>query len=239
MEWPTRMEGGSALPTVPGKMQLARIAEIPVGAAQLHGDLSIPDSPCGLVVFAHGSGATRESPGNQRVAGMLNERGFATLLFDLLTAVEEQDRANVFHIGHLGRRLVQATRWARSDPDVGALPLGYFGASTGSAAAFIAAAELKDEVSAIVSRGGRPDLAIHRLRLVTAPTLLIVGSLDVAVLQLNYEASGRLGGPNELVTVPGATQLFEEPGALERVVDLTGDWFARHLAGAGGQIPAR
>ena len=214
-------------------MEGAKEVEIPAGAARLCGDLVIPKEARGLVLFAHGSGSSRLSPRNRGVAAGLHDRGLATLLFDLLTPAEDGDRGNVFDIGRLARRLINVTHWAQARSDLRTLPIGYFGASTGSAAALVAAAELRDEISAVVSRGGRPDLAVMRLRRVTAPTLLIVGGLDIAVLQLNYEASSHLGCPNELALVSGASHLFEEPGALDQVVKLAGEWFELHLVGPG------
>jgi putative phosphoribosyl transferase len=197
----------------------------------LSGDLTVPwGAPGrGVVVFAHGSGSSRLSPRNRQVAGALNEAGFATLLFDLLTSREEVDRANVFDIPLLAQRLVAATRWLRRQPETAHLALGYFGASTGSAAALLAAAELRAGVCAVVSRGGRPDLAQPRLAEVVAPVLLIVGGADTAVLELNREAQRQLRCESELAVVPGATHLFEEPGALERVAQLAIDWFTKHL----------
>ena len=193
------------------------------------GDLTVPDQPHGVVAFAHGSGSSRLSPRNRQVAQTLNSDGFATLLFDLLTPEEERDRANVFDIPLLGRRLAAATGWLRRQPETSELPLGYFGASTGAAAALIAAADLAAELSAVVSRGGRPDLAAARLSEVRAPTLLIVGGLDPQVLELNRQAQRQLRCPNDLEVVVGATHLFEEPGTLEAVARLASDWFARHL----------
>ena len=207
---------------------------IPVGGGlELLGDLVVPESPGGLVVFAHGSGSSRHSPRNRLVARALNERRLATLLLDLLTVDEELDRANVFDISLLAERLVAATRWARQEPAVASLPVGYFGASTGAGAALCAAAELGEEIGAVVSRGGRPDLAAGRLPEVRAPVLLIVGGDDQIVLELNREAQRLLQAPSELAVVPGATHLFEEPGALEEVSRLAGDWFERHLRAAG------
>jgi putative phosphoribosyl transferase len=198
---------------------------------ELPGDLTVPGEADarGVIAFAHGSGSSRLSPRNRQVAGALNEAGFATLLFDLLTPDEEIDRANVFDISLLAGRLVAATQWLRRQPETARMALGYFGASTGSAAALVAAAELRSGVSAVVSRGGRPDLAEPRLGEVLAPVLLIVGGADPAVLELNREAQGRLGSENELAVVPGATHLFEEPGALDRVARLATAWFTRHL----------
>ncbi len=202
------------------------------------GDLTIPQNPRGIVAFAHGSGSSRLSPRNRQVAQALNHDGFATLLFDLLTPEEELDRANVFDIPLLGRRLAAATGWLRHRPEITNLPLGYFGASTGAAAALIAAAELGHQVSAVVSRGGRPDLAAGRLADVVAPTLLIVGGLDTEVLELNRQAQRQLRCASDLEIVMGATHLFEEPGTLEAVARLASDWFARHLAGARAPEPA-
>ncbi len=195
----------------------------------LDGELAVPPRAQGVVVFAHGSGSTRRSPRNRSVALALNRAGFATLLFDLLTPSEELDRANVFDIPLLASRLLAAGAWLQERGDVGELPLGYFGASTGAAAALSAAAELGAGVGAVVSRGGRPDLA-RDLGAVCAPTLLIVGGADPQVLALNREAQRQLRCPSELAVVPGATHLFEEPGALEQVSRLAIDWFERHLA---------
>lgn len=198
--------------------------------AVLEATLRSPPAPNGLVVFVHGSGSSRRSPRNVAVARYLEERGFATLLFDLLTAVEARDRHNVFDIDLLTRRLVDVTRWTRRQPGLAELPLAYFGASTGAAAALRAAAMLGDLIGAVVSRGGRPDLAGHALTEVTSPTLLIVGGDDWNVLDLNDEAASLLPGPHELTVVPGAGHLFEEPGTLEQVARLAGDWIERNLA---------
>jgi putative phosphoribosyl transferase len=197
----------------------------------LSGDLTVPMGAYGqgVVAFAHGSGSSRLSPRNRHVARALNEAGFATLLLDLLTPREEVDRANVFDIPLLAQRLVAATQWLRRQPETAQLALGYFGASTGSAAALLAAAELRAGVCAVVSRGGRPDLARERLAEVVAPVLLIVGGADEAVLELNREAQRRLCCESELVVIAGATHLFEEPGALDRVARHAIDWFTRHL----------
>jgi putative phosphoribosyl transferase len=208
--------------------QLTRCEEeIPIGETPLPADLAVPAQPLGWVVFAHGSGSSRLSPRNLQVAAALNQAQIATLLFDLLTREEELDRRNVFDIELLGRRLVAATRWLRSRAEARGLPIGYFGASTGAAAALVAAAELPDEVSAVVSRGGRPDLAGERLGDIRAPTLLIVGSADSFVLEVNQDAATRLTCRNELAVVPGATHLFEEPGALEQMASLAAAWFTR------------
>jgi len=200
---------------------------IPVGKGFTSvGDLAVPEGAIALVLFAHGSGSSRHSPRNRQVAAALGERALATLLLDLLTEEEERERANVFDIELLGARLVAASEWAVSG---GWRSVGYFGASTGAAAALWAAAELGERVGAVVSRGGRPDLAGDRLGLVTAPTLLIVGGRDEAVLELNREAQRRLRCRSELVVVEGATHLFEEPGALEQVSALAADWFSAEL----------
>ncbi len=185
-----------------------------------------------MVVFAHGSGSGRRSPRNRFVADVLATAGLGTLLFDLLTAEEEQDRANVFDIGLLAGRLGAVTRWMHGQPGLAGARVGYFGASTGAAAALWAAAEPGGEVAAVVSRGGRPDLAMPRLAEVRAPTLLIVGALDDAVLGLNREAQRHLRCENQLAVVPGASHLFEEPGTLERAAGLARDWFTRYLAPA-------
>jgi len=204
----------------------------------VHGDLAVPDDASGIVVFAHGSGSGRHSPRNRMVAARLRERGFATLLMDLLTEQEEivdaRTRELRFDIELLAGRLTAAAAWVAEQPDVGRLPLGYFGASTGAAAALVAAARQPDRVAAVVSRGGRPDLAGDALAAVRAPTLLIVGSRDEIVLRLNEQASARMRVERALEVVPGASHLFEEPGALEEVARLAGDWFTRHLAAAHG-----
>ena len=205
------------------------IADVAVGPRQLPGILAVPDPVAGIVVFAHGSGSSRLSPRNAVIADALHDHGFGSLLFDLLTSEEERDRANVFDVDLLSDRLVGATRWLLARTDVGRLPLAYFGASTGAAAALRAAAELPNEIRAVVSRGGRPDLAGAWLPQVKAPTLLIVGGADEVVLELNKEAAELLGGGAEVAVVPGATHLFEEPGALERVAELAVDRFDRSL----------
>jgi len=202
--------------------------------AVLRGDLALPEAVRGLVVFAHGSGSGRLSPRNRHVAAALRERGLATLLFDLLTSAEEAGELPSsglrFDIPFLAYRLEAATRWARSQTDLERLPLGYFGASTGAAAAVIAAAG-DPTVAAVVSRGGRPDLAAEALARVCASTLLIVGGRDREVLELNRWALERLGArEKDLVIVPGATHLFEERGALDEVVRLAADWLVRHAS---------
>lgn len=193
------------------------------------GDLTIPDGCRCLVLFAHGSGSSRASPRNRQVAAALNAQGIGTLLFDLLTVEEERQRAKVFDIPLLASRLEQATLWARAQPELALLPIGYFGASTGAAAALLAAADLNGQIGAVVSRGGRPDLAASRLHDVKVPVLLIVGGADAVVLDLNRQALRRLDGQGELKVIPGATHLFEEPGALDEVARLAGEWLARHL----------
>jgi putative phosphoribosyl transferase len=212
--------------------QNPRLVRIPAGRTHLEGSLSAAPSARGLVLFAHGSGSGRHSPRNQYVASVLQERGLATLLFDLLDEDEAEDREKVFDIGLLAHRLGIAAEWARQQEELAALPLGFFGASTGAAAALVAAAEPTCDVRAIVSRGGRPDLAGDVLPLVRAPTLLIVGGDDEPVLTLNRQALARLRCPKELVIVAGATHLFSEPGALEEVARLAADWFTRYLVGA-------
>lgn len=209
-----------------------RAVEIePAPGARVAGDLRVPDDASGLVIFAHGSGSSRRSPRNRQVAEALNDAGLATLLFDLLTTEEERDRANVFDIGLLAERLLAVTRWAQGEEGVKELPISYFGASTGAAAALCAAARGGAEVRAVVSRGGRPDLAAESLAEVVSPTLLIVGGADWQVLALNEEAAKMLRCEHEVAIVPGATHLFEEPGALERVADLAAEWISRHSAG--------
>jgi putative phosphoribosyl transferase len=208
---------------------IAREVVIPLAPQlALGGDLTIPSRARGVVAFAHGSGSSRLSPRNRSVARALNDAGFATLLLDLLTPSEELDRGNVFDIPLLAGRLLAASAWLAEREDVGSLPLGYFGASTGAAAALTAAAESNGQVGAVISRGGRPDLA-HNLSAVRAPTLLIVGGADRQVLELNREAQRQLRCPSKLAVVPGATHLFEEPGALEQVSRLAIDWLDLHL----------
>lgn len=196
----------------------------------LEGALAMPRGALGLVLFAHGSGSSRLSPRNRQVAAALEARGIGTLLFDLLTADEGADRANVFDIALLASRLAAAARWASGQPEVRDLPLGYFGASTGGAAALVAAADGPVRVAAIVSRGGRPDLAGNALERVRTPTLLIVGGDDEAVLDLHRRVLPRLGAWARLEVIPGATHLFEEAGALDEVARLAADWFAAHFA---------
>jgi putative phosphoribosyl transferase len=204
---------------------------VAVGPVEVAGRLTIPEHPTGIVVFAHGSGSSRHSPRNRYVAEVLNVSGLATLLFDLLTPAEERNRANVFDIKLLADRLVGVTDWLAGQADTAVLPVGYFGASTGAGAALMAAADPRVKVAAVVSRGGRPDLAGYSLTKVHAPTLLIVGGRDELVLELNRRARAAIPGHCELRIVPGATHLFEEPGALEQVAVLGRDWFIDHLSG--------
>ncbi len=219
-----------------GSKKYARqIAIPPLG---LIGDLTVPAAPQGIVLFAHGSGSSRRSPRNRQVAEKLNAKGFATLLFDLLTPEEEQDRRNVFDIPLLADRVVEATIWATSEPDLEDLPIGLFGASTGGGAALLAAAELRGRIAAVVSRGGRPDLAMEFLPQVQSPTLLIVGSRDHDVIRLNEQALAALACPKKLRIVPGAGHLFEEPGTLDTVIDHAADWFKSHLRAEPLKRPA-
>lgn len=202
----------------------------PLGLA---GTLNVPKNPAGLIVFVHGSGSSHLSPRNTAVAKALNGRGFATLLFDLLTPSEENDRANVFDISLLAERLVDTVAWLdRQAPLIATLPIGLFGASTGAAAALVAAARLPGRIAAVVSRGGRPDLAGDALPLVRAPTLLIVGGADYGVIELNEDALARLHAPKAIEIVPRATHLFPEAGAMEAVIGHAAGWFERHLAPA-------
>ena len=206
------------------------------GPVVLEGNLGVPEGARGVVLFAHGSGSGRHSPRNRYVAGMLREAGLATLLVDLLTSEEEEldlrTRQLRFDIGLLAERLVGATDWISQSPDTRNLPVGYFGASTGAGAALAAAAERPEEVGAVVSRGGRPDLAGDSLSRVQAPTLLIVGGNDIPVIGMNREAMEQMHVEKELEIVSGATHLFEEPGALEEVARLAAEWFVHHLGSA-------
>jgi dienelactone hydrolase len=211
-----------------------RDVRIPVGAVVLHGDLALPADPVALVIFAHGSGSGRKSPRNREVAATLQRHGLATLLFDLLTLDEEAiDRRTAhlrFDIDFLAGRLIAATDWSNGQAALAPLAFGYFGASTGAAAALVAAAERPAEITAVVSRGGRPDLAGGALSRVRAPTLLIVGGDDGVVIGLNEQARAVMLTEVELRIVPGASHLFEEPGALEEVARLASGWFTRYLA---------
>lgn len=207
-----------------------REVTVRAGHLALGGQLILPEAASGVVVFAHGSGSSRHSPRNRYVASVLNRAGLGTLLFDLLTPLEEVDRANVFDVELLAGRLAQATHWLRHEAGCEGAPVGYFGASTGAAAALWAASEPDAEVMAIVSRGGRPDLADERLAAVRAPTLLIVGGRDHVVMDLNRAALAQLRCESRLAVVPGATHLFEEPGALKAAAEMASDWFIEHRA---------
>src|SRR6185369_3115474 len=202
---------------------------IKIDAVTLDGELGLPAQARGVVLFAHGSGSSRLSPRNTYVARVLQEAGIGTLLFDLLTKEEDRIYEQRFDIDLLARRLVGATRWLTELPELTGMALGYFGASTGAAAALQGAAQSGATIKAVVSRGGRPDLAMPYLERVLAPTLLIVGELDGQVLQLNRQAFARLAVEKELAVVPGATHLFEEPGTLEQAAKLAQEWFVRHL----------
>ncbi|MBW4078427.1 MAG: phosphoribosyltransferase [Acidobacteria bacterium] len=204
--------------------------EVDAAGVRLAGHLSVTRGASAIVIFAHGSGSSRRSPRNRLVANVLNQAGLATLLFDLLTIEEELDRSNVFDISLLAQRLVDVTRWLHSQPDLARLRVGYFGASTSAGAALWAASEPGIDVAAVVSRGGRPDLAGPRLAHVSAPTLLIVGAEDQTVLALNRKAQAHLHCETKLVVVPTATHLFEEPGTLQIAAEAARDWFVTHLA---------
>jgi len=214
--------------------RMERQVEIPSGRRRLCGILRIPPGAEGVVAFAHGSGSGRFSPRNQYVARALEEGGLATLLLDLLEEEEAEDRDKVFDIELLAERLQSAASWLGQQPETSALRLGYFGASTGAGAALVAAARQPTAVDAVVSRGGRPDLAHTYLQVVQAPTLLIVGGNDDVVIELNEQALRLLRCPKQLVIVPGATHLFEEPGTLEEVARLAREWFVRYLAPVAG-----
>jgi pimeloyl-ACP methyl ester carboxylesterase len=202
---------------------------VAIGQKRLEGDVVLPRKAKGLVIFAHGSGSSRFSPRNTHVAHELEVRGLGTLLLDLLTEREAYDRRNVFDIPLLAGRMVEAVRFARGDTELSSLRIGLFGASTGAAAALVAAARLPQEVAAVVSRGGRPDLAGDALKQVRAATLLIVGGADYGVIELNRDAFAVLTCEKKLEIVPGATHLFEEPGTLDKVVDLAAQWFNAHF----------
>ncbi len=206
-----------------------QIRDVRIPPVGLCGTLHVPTNAYALVAFAHGSGSSHLSPRNMAVANALNSQGIATLLFDLLTPEEESDRANVFNIGLLADRLVDAVRWLDGQPSIAKLPFGLFGASTGAAAALVAAAKLPRRVAAVVSRGGRPDLAGNALDIVQAPTLLIVGGVDFSVIELNEQAIAHLHAPKSLEIVSGASHLFPEPGAMEKVIAHAVQWFKRYL----------
>lgn len=219
------------------RVENTREVQIRAGSALLRGELKVPEQATGVVIFAHGSGSSRRSPRNQYVAQVIREGGVATLLFDLLTrqeeAIDEHTREIRFDINLLAQRLVAATNWLAAQTNTNPLRPGYFGASTGGAAALVAAAEMGEKVGAVVSRGGRPDLAGTSLSFVTAPTLLIVGGLDGPVIRMNEDAYAQLRCLKELKIIPGATHLFEEPGKLEDVAGLAATWFQKHLHGNG------
>ena len=226
--------------STPEHQESEHLVNVTTDGIMLEGNLAIPDGAEGIVLFAHGSGSSRHSPRNRLVANLLREGGLATLLIDLLTAEEEQidlhTRQLRFDIDLLTERLVGATDWLREQPETRTLNIGYFGASTGAAAALMAAVQRPEAVAAIVSRGGRPDLAGAALGRVSAPTLLIVGGHDAVVLDLNQQALAQLHTEKALEIVPGATHLFEEPGALEKVAHLAHGWFKRYLTGAAAFV---
>jgi dienelactone hydrolase len=205
---------------------------IPIDNVVVEGNLTLPSGTKSMVLFAHGSGSSRFSPRNQYVARAFNAQKIGTLLFDLLTNEEDQEDIETaeyrFNINLLARRLIGATQWLKKDPQTKNLALGYFGASTGAAAALVAAAKLPNDIAAVVSRGGRPDLAADYLPKVVAPTLLLVGGLDIEVIELNRQAMERMSAEKKLVIIPGATHLFEEPGKLEEVAKISADWFLRY-----------
>lgn len=213
----------------------SRTVAIPIGLDKIHGDLVVPQDACGIVIFAHGSGSSRFSPRNKYVAQVLNDGGIATLLIDLLTPDEEAADARTSHLRFdiplLSDRLLSTTHWLGQYEDLYAVPLGYFGASTGAAAALVAAVKRSDVVSAVVSRGGRPDLADQWLSKVRAPTLLIVGEYDDVVIELNRKAAAEMRAETRIEIVPRATHLFAEKGALEQVASLAQSWFLEKLAG--------
>ena len=219
-------------------MNPSKQVEIPADGQKLGGELIVPAGAIGVVAFAHGSGSSRHSPRNRYVAGELHKARLATLLLDLLTEDEAEDRENVFDIELLARRLRGAARWLAGEPQTASLRLGYFGASTGAAAALLAAAQEPEQVSAVVSRGGRPDIVMLWLPKVRAPTLLIVGEDDQPVLDWNRSAYRRLETEKKLVVVPRATHLFEEPGTLEEVARHAAGWFSRYLAASSARPAA-
>lgn len=212
---------------------MSETLKLKVDDVSLEGELVVPEDACGLIIFSHGSGSSRFSPRNNFVAQYLQRIQFATFLFDLLTKEEDETYSNRFNIHLLSQRLVQVTRQLAKEDQVKHLPIGYFGASTGAASALTAAAILQDQIGAVVSRGGRPDLAANELYLVKAATLLIVGELDREVIDLNQETLDKLDGVRSLKIIRGATHLFEEPGTLEQVAQLSGEWFTKYLAHNG------
>ena len=229
----TRQEVEKLMPSVHAATALRRTEQMPAGPIKLEGELNVPAAATGVVLFAHGSGSSRHSPRNQFVAGTIREAGVGTLLFDLLTqeeeAIDTRTRQLRFNIEFLAERLLNATNWIREEDNTKDLRIGYFGSSTGGGAALVAAAELGEVIGAVVSRGGRPDLAGEALPRVTAPTLLIVGGRDYPVIEMNQEAYARMRCEKELRIVPGATHLFEEAGALEEVAHLAAVWFRKYL----------
>jgi putative phosphoribosyl transferase len=229
--------GRTAHQAKPGaRLEIRDVRIAPLG---LPGTLRIPAEAHAFIAFAHGSGSSRFSPRNMAVAEGLNAQGFGTLLFDLLSSEEEADRANVFNVALLAERLVDAINWLDRESPATLRPLGLFGASTGAAAALVAAARFGDRIGAVVSRGGRPDLAGRTLDEIRTSTLLIVGGADYGVIELNEEALTHLKGPKALQIVPGATHLFPEPGALAAVIEYAGRWFARHLGGIAPKVGSR
>ena len=218
--------------------RIDRLVYIPANGVNLEGALVIPPGARGIVLFAHGSGSSRHSPRNNFVAQVLHKAGMATLLMDLLTREEDSLYQNRFDIDLLTWRLERATQWLNEQPECASLPIGYFGASTGAAAALQAAATFGPSIGAVVSRGGRPDLAMAALDRVQSPTLLIVGGLDEVVIELNQKAYRRLKTKKQLAIVPGATHLFEEPGTLSEAARLAADWFERHLGTSEGRAVA-
>lgn len=203
--------------------------EIPLSGVTLKGDLILPENATGIVLFSHGSGSSRLSPRNRMVAELIQQQNIGTFLFDLLTEEEDKIYENRFNIDLLSDRLIETTQWILEQESTSKLPIGFFGASTGAASALRAAAHFKEKIKAVVSRGGRPDLAINELPQVTAPTLLIVGSLDTPVITMNKMALEKLQSIKKLTIVPGATHLFEEPGKLQEVADLAINWYKKYL----------
>lgn len=206
------------------------LVDIPAGKVTLTGELVIPEKAKGLIIFSHGSGSSRLSPRNTFVANILQSQDFATLMLDLLTREEDLIYENRFNIDLLSDRLIAATHWIYQRTDTKGLNIGYFGASTGAASALIAASKLGDKIQAIVSRGGRPDMAINHLTNLSAPTLLIIGGLDYYVRQLNEQAYAAIPSEKRIIIIPGASHLFEEPGKLEEVASLAGKWFRKYLS---------
>lgn len=203
--------------------------DIPIGRMSLKGRFSMPEEACGIVLFSHGSGSSRKSPRNNYVAEVLQQHKLGTLLFDLLTEEEDRIYENRFNIGLLTRRLIAVTDWVMVYTHGRQLPIGYFGASTGAASALRAAAHFREKITAVVSRGGRPDLAMEDLPRVTAPTLLLVGGLDTPVIEMNRKAQNEMSAPVQLEIIPGATHLFEEPGKLQEVAERSARWFSKHF----------